>query len=107
MKGNLGVQARSYFITEKGEMAVRHMRKGSKPMVFLGREAGEREVVAVRANQVRHAIGAGDPRTLKLFNAEIKKRPTAGAKLLYCSNFLRDLENHRAWAQRHLWFIEE
>lgn len=75
--------------------------------MFLGKELAMAELAMRRVDQVLAAIGKGDPRTARLFLAEVQKRDTPTAQLLYCRDFFIHLEEHRVWADKYLWFIPE
>lgn len=74
--------------------------------MYRGQEAAGAEVVAAKINQVLYAIG-DDGRTRHHFLSEVRTCATYSAKLLYCRNFFIDLEKHREWAAKNLWFMAE
>lgn len=73
--------------------------------MYMGREAATQEIVVVCIRRALEAIG-DDRKTRKLFLSGLKAAPTPAAKFTYCRNFVLDLDQHREWAQKHLWFVK-
>lgn len=68
---------------------------------YLGHNAA---VLEIRIQRVLELIG-DDNRTRVHFESELRNCHTDLQKLTYCKNFALYLDNHRAWAQKNLWFV--
>ncbi len=70
--------------------------------VYMGRSAALLEIKVDRALKL---IG-DDNRTRVHFLSGLRTHCDAIQAIEYCKNFVLDLDKHRVWAEKNLWFIE-